>query len=395
MKFSWWSMPGPSRFLSSARRALSEGVNIVLHSPSDAKESLLDALGRSDDGIDLRWEELSVQENGGALPEVEIVRRFMPGDRIPKSLSDAQSVVQRLHESSRFRSRAILVKHVDASDWPSWTDFLMRYQHECLRIPLSTRTVFCVAAPYCDADFGRHREIRDDVALRHFEWKGQVSILDAELYASHLMSSLSYPPLIARILAKTIAYLSGYDANMAATLATKGPNVVLHPMSFLRQYAAEREWEPLEDNNIELRNMWHAGRLDFVDGSRFRHSACAALSYDAGAFNMVRSRLWKAQIGILFPILEDMRSHFLQRTQDGMTVPWERQTGEVVADLGDLELGDIVAQLYGTKANVWTNGTLSQLRIAHECRNDLAHLKPLAYNRICELHKACGHLYGG
>ena len=77
-------------------------------------------------------------------------------------------------------------------------------------------------------------------------------------------------------------------------------------MPFLRTIAIERGWKP--DAPAELR--WELGIEDSIGGRRRPHSAFVALCGDG---TEIDRRLWRAQLRVLFPAIEEVRLALLPR----------------------------------------------------------------------------------
>ena len=90
-------------------------------------------------------------------------------------------------------------------------------------------------------------------------------------------------------------------------------------------------------------------------------------------------RIWRAQIAILFPIVEQEWRRYLQNYQDRWRVPHTRQDGRDVRQIDDLEIGDLVRQAheFGMRPE-----DRRRLEWSHRVRNALAHVEIVRWETL-------------
>jgi hypothetical protein len=90
--------------------------------------------------------------------------------------------------------------------------------------------------------------------------------------------------------------------------------------------------------------------------------------------------LWRGQVGVLLPLIEEERQSLLTALAGQLCVPWRTDWGEIT-DLYDLEIGHIYAQM--ANGCVTTDREVRRrVRCLKEIRNELAHLRPAPSNLL-------------
>jgi hypothetical protein len=154
--------------------------------------------------------------------------------------------------------------------------------------------------------------------------------------------------------------LAGTDPILAAILAKLDLQTLLAPLSLLGDHARRQGF-----------NVAVAARIEEVfDGERRRPSALAAL---AGDHAEIERRIWRAQVGILYPFIEVRRLDLVPRVRSLLDLPVETTYGRV-SDPRELEVGQLVHFLRGRRVprELWQ--LLNHLK---DMRHALAHLKPV------------------
>ena len=114
---------------------------------------------------------------------------------------------------------------------------------------------------------------------------------------------------------------------------------------------------------------WALGTKGTVNGSDIINSASLATSNDERA---IFQRVWKGQVSVIFPYIEEERIKLLNEFDSSLRLPIETDHG-TITDLFDLEIGNIFHLL--VKTNI-SNEKKSFIKSLRDARNDLAHLRP-------------------
>jgi len=112
---------------------------------------------------------------------------------------------------------------------------------------------------------------------------------------------------------------------------------------------------------------------DCFEGRVQPHSAMLAI---ADGTNELNSRIWKAEVSVVLPHLEEQRREVLSRYGRMFRLPFVTRFGEVITDPFDLELPHIASQLGRLAGRVDFRTRRAAERMA-AVRNKLAHLDPL------------------
>ena len=96
--------------------------------------------------------------------------------------------------------------------------------------------------------------------------------------------------------------------------------------------------------------------------------------------------IWQSQVKIMFPILEDFRSNFIDKHQDEIkhSLPVTDGFGNKKTDPGELELGSLSYMAWRGMLDM-ADGEKTTLNKCKAARNDLAHLAPMEYDRVSDI----------
>ena len=357
-----WDLPGPRRFVESARGALIRGSNLVVRFPGrvpDAfDDTIMAALGNA-----LHFVELAATES----PLDDLSRYFARDPRAVRSLPD-------LLAEERFRGLLVRLEGIDERCWPAWRDFLGRYADVLRGQPLLGRTVFCV--PLAGSPPGEPP--RSDVALVNREWDGVIDEVDLMLFASERLRSRAGSSLARQLLAMSVSRVARWDFDTAASLLDEGERAILAPLETLRQIARDKGW------TAETPLDW---KLGTISQSGVAHPARAALDTPP---REIERRMWSAQVAVLMPRIEELRHESVQHNLADIKYRMRRH-GMDGGDPHHLELGELT-KLFKNSGGHWRlRNSLFRLR---DLRNRLAHLSPLPPDVALELLEADGQVQG-
>ena len=96
----------------------------------------------------------------------------------------------------------------------------------------------------------------------------------------------------------------------------------------------------------------------------------------------LRRRVWKSQLKLLFPILEEYRSNFVSRYSEKIEerIPIENTFREKITSPQDLQLGDLSLLISRREFDIsLSNEEQQELMQFKKARDHLAHLKPVDY----------------
>ena len=341
-----WDLPGPRRFVESARSALIRGSNLVVQFPGCVPDGFDDAIMTS---------------LGNALHFVELAVTESPLDDLGRNFAHVPDAVRSLSEllvEERFRGLLIRLEGIDDRNWPPWREFLGQYADVLRGIPLLGRTVFCVplaGQPPCEPP-------RSDVALVNRDWDGVLDEVDLLLFASERLRNLASSSLSRELLATSVSRVACWDFDTAVLLLDQGEQAILDPRETLRQFARAKGWTT--DTPLD----W---KLGTVSQAGVTHAARAAIETPP---REIERRMWSAQVAVLMPRIEQLRHDAVQDNLADIKYRM-RRCGMDDSDPHGLELGELTRLFDKVRGNWHLRKSLIWLR---KQRNSLAHLSPLS-----------------
>lgn len=357
MSDSWWQLPGPARFVDRAARSLRGGNCVVLCLPEHSPNPIPD-LRRSLGGD---WQESEIRlddEPRRGAPLDLLFGRF--GASVP---AEELRTAARLAACDDFAGRLLYVDAIDADAWAAWRSFLADYAQVCRAAQPLDRTLFCVRLVGGVALDAPER----DVCLEVHRFDG-VERIDATLYAWLLLNDTKMPRLEKSLAAASIAAVALWDTELAERLADEPIDRILHPEPVLEDLANERNWTALPEGDEP--QLWAMGAKCGVDDVLRLHSAALAAG---GCRADVERRIWSAQVGVLFPFVEESRQRIVEELASVLQVPFTTDRGDVIENLRDLEIGHIEWQLGGLRhVGAERMRAVKKLKLV---RNALSHLE--------------------
>lgn len=361
----WWSLPGPSVFVRAVVEDLRRGANLVIGLPRWAPEGLERAVSAEllDDDL-LSWRPLSLENHPRDDP-LELLARLYAPDLPKRGLRDPVDLVA----STAFSGNLIWVTGLEDT-WTTWRSLLERYADAVRKRRAEDRGLLCLVVT------GLSPEVfpRVDVALSVRLWRDAVTELDMLAWLHHLRGRRGvHNAMYRRLQLRHALELVAYDPRLAWDASAQGLEVLAAPASWLANVAHARGWSE------ETTECWEGGTCDKMDGQHIRHPALLAVT--DGAVTSLGSLVWRAQVGVLFPFLEEARNRYLRDYGSLLRVPHDTGYGSVIRDRLELEIGHIHHQLR-QRVSV---SELAHLRLLREIRNALAHHEPLAPEVLREL----------
>lgn len=205
-----------------------------------------------------------------------------------------------------------------------------------------------------------------DAALSARRWEGVIARLDMMLYLHERIAGRRLVPLHRRVLLAVLTELAGTDPELAHYLVDRPPASIMEPTHVLKQFALSRGWTP----DRLKQTGWHDGTCDRLDGSCFVHSAAVAV---LGNQAELRRRVWRGQVAVLFPFIEECRIRIIERVRSYIRLPLETQFGRIER-AEDLEVSHLRQTLRGCHIPSKTWKLLNRIV---QMRHSLAHLEPV------------------
>ena len=356
-----WNLPGPSEYINKIRHDLQDGKNILFLLPKFHPTYLQEMVANISHESDRSFRPLDLDKYSSSIMPNEILYE----EFIPPIDCDTKPLIPALIENEHFsRGMVIWLNGLSKPVWDIWRPFIIEYEHLCRNISEYNRTVFCVPL----AGDLMNNKCDTNVALASLKWSGYVKKIDVLLYISRLMKQRTLHPLHSKLMHSLIVELAGFDLKLAQELAFAELEILLHPHKLLTDIARKRGW----DSNDLKEVAWKEGMTDIFEGTELISAALIACNGDK---KEIQRRVWKGQIAVLFPFLEEQRIKLLPELKSYLKLPFESKFGPIT-DIEDLELGHILYIIVSEK--IWINPkTFRLLKCLTEMRHALAHLKPV------------------
>lgn len=300
----WWDLPGPSRFLERASAIIAgsrEGAaGLLLPSPQPA--GLLGALTRR-------------IEDSTAAAVIPVDASTGLRNRSPVSLLAAAAGVRttgmrsvgEFLDSPDVSGTVYLVDGIPTDEWHQWAYFLKYMRSERVRrervLAPSVITVVPPFVPPSEARAALGSELR---------WSGYVSRHDTQTWVERL---LGWPDdsLLSRAAVAVLVELSGWDPVIAFRFARHGFEVLVDPRENLKS---------MPDFLGGRHPCWANGMVDRWDGLAWVHTAALA---SAGMHKELALRVWRGQVRVVFPFLEQVRKAFVAKYEERLKVQLPRE----------------------------------------------------------------------
>jgi hypothetical protein len=232
------------------------------------------------------------------------------------------------------------------------------------------------------------------------DWSDTLFFVSSSLRQRRFDDSLFQPtPLEEQLATMIVTNLARWDLPLASELASAASlDEIFDPLPTLVRVAQRRRWTKENLKSPE----WSEGMTERRYAVDPRHwSACLlALSDDPTDRNRheLRRRIWGAEVGVLFPYVDDWRKRLVHSYADYLRVPYPDEYDPVTKkkkkpdrfrtnDKLALEVGHLLEQyrepgstLYGRL--VEPESLLIELR---DVRNELCHRGPLS-DSVCDQH---------
>ena len=347
-----WDLPGVKRFVESeCETPLREGASVIARFPGAIPLGFEDAVTAPLENY------LSIGKvRATAAPLEDLCVQFAAGG--PAHVR----TIQELCKDRSFGGRLVWVDGLSVSNWTVWRAFLVHYAQVSRSMPLAGRTLFF--APLTGAS--SNDLPASDVALATCEWDGVPDELDLVLFANERLRESVGSAVLRTLLTTIVARVASWDFDSAARMLMGDRRNILDPVESLREIAHAKDW------THETPVSWELGT---ASKTGVAHPARAALDDPP---REIERRIWSAQASVLLPWFETLRHQIIEANSRDVQRQMH-QAGIKHDDPYDLELGDL-ASIFGRRG---AGGRIRErLRKLQAARNALAHLQPLAPDRV-------------
>lgn len=280
---------------------------------------------------------------------------------------EAPASASTLADCDGFQRVVALVDCTTNDDSERWFEFVPRYADVVRNRPPEHRGLFCLVV-------SGHAELLPSggpaLQLRH--WRGFVDSLDVKILVREAWRVTAARAFgVGQALREAlISEFSSGDIELAVHLLDRPLGDLLAPADALTAFGRVRGW------SADQVPEWKRGSLLVVDGRERTHPA--RLAVDDVRLKEVERHIWRAEVEVLFPFIEDERGRVVTEWRGELSLSLQRRsvktaTGQVLDQPDQLELSHIVERL-GVLPG--TQALRDWLSLLHSVRNDLAHLRP-------------------
>lgn len=370
MVAQFWQFGGPHMFAQRVADSLREGCNIVLRLPEHMPAGLASAVRRAlGDSQVWRWRTWHLDQQPCKSLCTLLAQRFCP--ELP---AWSGLMPQRLLEHPGFGGNIVWLEGITSDVWQEWRSFLEAYSHACKSYSVIDRTLVCLVLQGACASL----PLTTDVCLVEHRWYGFVRSVDMLVYCTGLLQETE-TKLHSRLSVSIAVHLALWDPLLATRLLEADLAMLLQPEELLRNLAQERGWA---HSTLQRERYWCLGAADRIDGDERVHSAALAVLNN---HHEIKHRLWKAEMTVLYPMIEERRMAMINRLRNKLRPAHGAKTpGD--GDLYALEWRDILERLK-TSTGREPCVALAEAKLLRDIRNTLAHQRLLEKSQLQGLLK--------
>jgi hypothetical protein len=309
-------------FIERLQSDLAEGKSILLEAPVALPIPLDRCLS---DRLSARfhWIPLAVGED----PPLACIRRILPNTRNASLSSPGQ-----LYDIAGFGNRILYLTDIAPTRLGVWVSFLVEFAHASRQRNVLERSAFLV-----NMNGGRPVQFSEDLLLVRRRWEGVIDETDALLLALRVIRSSGLSPVLSNLKAALCTELAQWDLALCDDFSRRSMPSLLNPASLLVDYARNLRWDTVAPDEAED-TLWRHGILQTYRGRRRLHNAWHALQ---GRLEEIQSAIWRAELKVLFPFIEEQCLRIIQRHDSYLRVPHIRKDKSVLNALLDFEIVDV------------------------------------------------------
>ena len=261
-----------------------------------------------------------------------------------------KSYAQFLAESDDIvlNSRIVWIQNISSKIFLEWVHFVSEY-HSSMRSDISP-AVFILET---DEDFMRKIAKK---GVNNIVYSKEMNDFDTYAFCILAASGLSSRTYLKNYWAELLSNVCGIDIELSAKCLGQAEKFLENPYKILKDIAEK-----------EIRS----------DGKSFSFP----LDEDS-----IAKRVWKTQIKIVFPVIEDYREKFVSNYKEQITqlLPIKSSNGEECTEAEEVEIGTLKYVVAIGSLKVASN-THDELYSFNQARNTLAHLKPLKLETVNDI----------
>lgn len=368
----WWQeITGPKTFVSNVTERLLE-ASVIVKVPDDLpwrhemRQEIQSELREQYDYAEISIIPIDAEEDVEENTEIDafILERFALGDVARQyRKKSGKSITQYIVQKNVLQNDVLWVKGITEKMIKPWMDFLLAFNACC---PKNGRIVL---------------EIRDSIqyvkqnTIEEIDYSSYISDNNLQLFNSILLDRMpTISEVWKRYLSALAACLCETDAEIAEYFLNEYAQQTADPIRVLEAIAQDPDYS----------------RRGAADGSSHilslvRHKCTS----------QIERRIWKAQLQVLFPVVEAERINLIERIKHDLTamisVREIRQYGESIVNPYDFEWGTLFYAMKLTNINEeyylksLSKTEREEIRRFRDYRNNLAHGDCCTVTQVSEI----------
>jgi hypothetical protein len=353
----WHQLPGPSSFMHQITEDLRDGISVVIKVNDTSPKNILGAIKEIVAHECLSWSHL---EKITSDPLNDLFAIFEPSRSAGEIIS-----LSRLLTLPRFQSSIIAIHLKTNENWRRWMPFIEEFAYFSRSQNPLLRSQLLVVIDQTVAE----NTPRSDLLLSVYDSQ-LVSLTDTKIYTICRIAKKGNLGIRDQLAAAIAAELSQWDLTLSEILCEAPLALLLNPRKVLFDYAKELHWDklPFPNDKEKLRGK---GIYCTWSDKEEEHSAFLALRR---ADNILGQRIWRAQVSILFPLIEMRRLEIVSKYEYLFDLPHYLPEGGVITDYADLDWGNICYQM-DAKRSLVDDEIYNEAKALKIARNMLAHME--------------------
>lgn len=350
-----WSLPGPDQLLGQVVEALRVGRHVLLDWPVYAPPVTEFRLALADRLAALGFHLQRMSPEVGAEPRQWITDQFELDRKLTPTLPN-------LLEHTEWAGTMHWLEPAD--EVPAWLTFVQELAGHTNNQRVYERALLVMAVLPSMALPSQ------DAGIAVFKWDDYYDDVDA-LMLAHIGLRNRFQGVTRALLASTSAQVALYDVPLHLRLLSEERETLLSPAPFLREEATSRNWGARTERSRLL------GSAVVFAGNERLHSCIKVL--DGG----IDRRLWRSQVNVLLPFLEEERQIYIRRYARYLQLPFETDFA-IITELSNLELSHLTYQAEARFRNHALHD-IPQMKRLTEIRHSLSHLKAVPTHTMLAL----------
>lgn len=358
----WWNqVTNADRFVRLVAEAMLEGRSVVLALPENVpwyaamQARILDEVKKQNSRYSFEF----IDSPGGGIGEY-LLRQYCgqekwsqyrpgPGRSCARFLAENEDIV--------LNEKYIWVKNIPAGAYAEWMNFLSEYREYTKK---GAAGVFVLET----ADEALARRAKKGIAKISFD--KEISAYDKYTFCALAAAEAGCKEYLKHYLASLVSNLCGDDIELCGLCVKNAKSFLADPAGTLAGLTARR----IKDSP-QLACCQAAGKAGEEAG----------MSQEPA---WLEKKLWETQLRIVFPLIEDYRSSFVNRHSSAIAklLPLKSSNGEEFTEPSEVEIGTLDYMVSAGQLRVVNEKERRRLFELKQARNTLAHLKTLPPDEV-------------